>query len=321
MLLEETDQSIWFYIHFASAVREMQHQFPLDFALRLVYRYIHSNLAIGANTISYNPCYLGLFMVNLCPMKLFSWNVNGLRAAHRKGFLDWFNQVQPDILSVQETKCHPDQLEEAVRQPAGYHTYWAYAEKKGYSGVALYTKKEPNSVQIGLGIPEYDSEGRTIIADYDDFVLIAAYFPNGSRDHSRVPFKMAYKRDFLRFCNKLRTDGRPVIFCGDVNTAHQEIDLARPRQNRNTTGFLPEERAWIDEIVAQGYVDTLRAFQPDKEDIYTWWSYIGRARDRNVGWRIDYFFVTEDLVPRLAGASTHPDVYGSDHCPVSIQLR
>jgi exodeoxyribonuclease-3 len=254
-------------------------------------------------------------------MMLYSWNVNGLRAAHRKGFLDWLHQVQPDILAIQETKCHPDQLEESVRQPAGYYTYWASAEKKGYSGVALYTKKEPRSVQIGLGHPEYDREGRTIVADYDDFVLIAAYFPNGSRDHKRVPFKMAYKQDFLAYCNRLRDEGRPVIFCGDVNTAHREIDLARPKQNRKTTGFLPEERAWIDKIVTQGYVDTYRAHHPEQEGAYTWWSYIGRARDRNVGWRIDYFFVTPDLQSQIFTAAIHPDIHGSDHCPISLQLR
>ncbi|MCA9930846.1 MAG: exodeoxyribonuclease III, partial [Anaerolineales bacterium] len=185
-------------------------------------------------------------------LKLYSWNVNGLRAAHRKGFLTWLEQTSPDILGIQETKCHPDQLEDDLRQPPGYHTYWASAEKKGYSGVALYTRQAPHSVQIGLGIDEFDREGRTIVAEYDDFVFITAYFPNGSRDHSRVPYKMQYKADFLTYCNNLRTHGKPIVFCGDVNTAHQEIDLARPRQNQNTTGFLAEERAWIDEVTAQG---------------------------------------------------------------------
>ncbi len=170
---------------------------------------------------------------------MYSWNVNGLRAIQKKGFLEWLQDEKPDILGLQETKCHPDQLDESIRQPSGYHTYWASAEKKGYSGVALYTRRKPVSVQIGLNIPEYDREGRTIIADYGDFVLITAYFPNGSRDHSRVPFKMAYKKEFLALCNSLRQNGRSVIFCGDVNTAHSEIDLARPKQNQKTTGFLP----------------------------------------------------------------------------------
>jgi exodeoxyribonuclease-3 len=254
-------------------------------------------------------------------MRLYSWNVNGVRAAQKKGFLEWLHQERPDVLAIQETKCHPDQLDPELRQPEDYHAYWAFAERKGYSGVALFAKKKPKLVQIGLGIPEYDREGRTIVADYGDFTLIAAYFPNGSRDHSRVPFKMAYKSDFLAYCNDLLAAGKSVIFCGDVNTAHQEIDLARPKQNQNTTGFLPVERAWIDEVVAQGYVDTYRFLNPDQTGAYSWWSYIGRARDRNVGWRLDYFFVSPDLVPRIASAGIHADVLGSDHCPVSLTLK
>jgi exodeoxyribonuclease-3 len=251
---------------------------------------------------------------------MYSWNVNGLRAIQKKGFLEWLQDEKPDILGLQETKCHPDQLDESIRKPSGYHTYWASAEKKGYSGVALYTKRKPVSVQIGLNIPEYDREGRTIIADYGDFVLITAYFPNGSRDHSRVPFKMAYKEEFLALCNSLRQNGRSVIFCGDVNTAHSEIDLARPKQNQKTTGFLPLERAWIDEVVEEGYIDTYRALHPEQTGAYTWWTYIGGARDRNVGWRLDYFFATPDLMPQVQSAEIHADVLGSDHCPVSLTL-
>ena len=254
-------------------------------------------------------------------LTLYSWNVNGVRAAQRKGFLDWLSEAQPDVLGIQETKCHPDQLDEELRRPKGYHTYWASAEKKGYSGVALYSKQEPKSVQIGLGIAEFDREGRTIVADYEDFMLITAYFPNGSRDHSRVPYKMAYKTDFLAFCNDLRASGRRVVFCGDVNTAHQDIDLARPRQNQKTTGFLPEERAWIDEIVSQGYVDGFRALYPDLSGAYSWWSYIGGARGRNVGWRLDYFFVSEDMQSQIVNAAIHADILGSDHCPVSLTLQ
>ncbi len=253
-------------------------------------------------------------------LNLISWNVNGIRAGHRKGFLDWLQQVSPDILGIQETKCHPDQLVDELRQPEGYHTYWAYAEKKGYSGVALYSKKEPNSVQIGLGIPEFDREGRTIVAEYDDFVFITAYFPNGSRDHHRVPYKMRYKAAFLDFCNALRAQGKSVIFCGDVNTAHQEIDLARPKQNKKTTGFLPEERAWLDELVGQGYVDTFRWLYPERTGGYSWWSYVSGARSRNVGWRLDYFFTSQDLKPRIEDAIIHADVMGSDHCPVGLRL-
>ncbi len=252
---------------------------------------------------------------------LYSWNVNGIRAAQRKGFLSWLDQVQPDILCLQETKAHPDQLDAQLRQPPGYLTYWAAAERKGYSGVALYTRTQPITVQIGLGIPDYDREGRTIIAEYPDFVFIGAYFPNGSRDHSRVPFKMAYKADFLAYCNQLRSAGKSLIFCGDINTSHREIDLARPRQNRNTTGFLDEERAWIDDVVEQGYVDSFRHLYPERTGAYSWWSYIGGARQRNVGWRLDYFFISPDLLPELVDAKIHQDVEGSDHCPVSLTLK
>ncbi len=251
---------------------------------------------------------------------LYSWNVNGIRAAQQKGFLDWVLQTRPDILCLQETKAQPDQLDEAVRAPEGYIAYWSSAERKGYSGVGLYTRPEPNSVQLGLGIEEYDIEGRTIVADYGDFVLINAYFPNGGRDHSRVPFKMAYKGDFLETCNQLREQGREVIFCGDVNTAHREIDLARPKQNEKTTGFLPIERAWIDEVVEQGYLDTFRLLHPEQENAYSWWAYWGNARERNVGWRIDYFFITPGLRERVVAAEIHPEVMGSDHCPISLTL-
>ena len=253
-------------------------------------------------------------------MKLFSWNVNGIRAAQKKGLLDWIQSEKPDVLCLQETKAHPDQLDEELREPTGYHTYWASAEKKGYSGVALFSRKEPLSVQIGLGVEEFDREGRTIVADYGDFVLMNAYFPNGSRDLSRVPFKMAFKDAFLEVSNSYRAQGRPVVFCGDVNTAHREIDLARPKQNEKSTGFLPLERAWIDKVVEQGYLDTFRLLHPDREDAYSWWAYWGNARANNVGWRIDYFFATPDLGEMVLDAEVHADVAGSDHCPVSLTL-
>jgi exodeoxyribonuclease-3 len=253
-------------------------------------------------------------------LTLYSWNVNGIRAAQRKGFLEWLHQTKPDILSIQETKAHPDQLDDEVKDPSGYHSYWASAKRKGYSGVALFSRSEPKSVQIGLGIEKFDLEGRTIIADYEDLVLITAYFPNGGRDLSRVPFKMAYKADFLEYCNQLRSSGRKVVFCGDVNTAHREIDLARPKQNGNSTGFLPIERAWIDKVVEEGYIDTFRHLHPEQEDAYSWWAYWGNARERNVGWRIDYFFTTPDLSDRIAAAEIHSDVFGSDHCPISLTM-
>lgn len=254
-------------------------------------------------------------------ISLYSWNVNGIRAAQKKGLLDWLHQTKPDILGIQETKAHPDQLDEELRNPPGYHAYWASAERKGYSGVALFTRIEPNSVQIGLGIDEYDREGRTIVAEFDEYVLITAYFPNGSRDHSRVPFKMAYKKSFLEFCNQLRSQGKQIIFCGDVNTAHREIDLARPKENRNTTGFLPIEREWLDKIVEQGYIDTFRFLHPEKTEAYSWWAYWGKARERNVGWRLDYFFTSPDLKERIHAAEILVEVQGSDHCPVLLTIE
>ncbi|NDJ75986.1 MAG: exodeoxyribonuclease III [Chloroflexi bacterium] len=253
-------------------------------------------------------------------MKLYNWNVNGIRAAQKKGFLDWFAAVDADIVCLQETKASPDQLDDELRQPVGYYSFWAVAEKKGYSGVVLYSKLEPNNVQIGLGIAEYDSEGRTIVAEYDDFVLLTAYFPNGSRDHSRVPFKLAYYDAFLAYCNDVRGTGKSVIFCGDVNTAHKEIDLARPKENRKTTGFLPEECAWLDQVVEQGYIDIFRDLNPGLESVYTWWPYWSNSRERNVGWRIDYFFITPDLRERVVTTEIHMDVMGSDHCPISLTL-
>ena len=254
-------------------------------------------------------------------MKLYSWNVNGIRAAVRKGFLDWLAAEQPDIVCVQETKAWPEQLSEEIRNPNGYRAYWAGGERKGYSGVGLITKAAPLDVQFGLGLPEFDREGRTIVADYGGFVLILAYFPNGGRDHARVPYKMAYKAAFLDYCQTLRARGRNVIFCGDINTSHQPIDLARPKQNVKKTGFLPEERVWLDQIVALGYIDTFRYFYPDKTGAYTWWTQIGGARARNVGWRLDYFFVSPETEPLLIDAAIHPEVLGSDHCPVSLEIE
>ena len=254
-------------------------------------------------------------------LTLYSWNVGGIRAAQRKGFLDWLAATAPDVLCLQETKAHPDQLDEELRAPADYYTYWAWSTvKKGYSGVALYSKVAPNDVQIGLGIEEFDQEGRTIIAEYDDFVLLGAYFPNGGQKNARVPFKMAYNAAFLERCEALRAAGKAVIFCGDVNTAHRPVDLARPKENEKNTGFLPEERAWIDEVVGKGYIDVWRARNPETETVYSFWPYWGNARENNTGWRIDYFFISPDLEARISGAEIHTDVMGSDHCPVSLTL-
>ena len=253
-------------------------------------------------------------------MKLYSWNVNGIRAAQRKGFLDWLHDEAPDVLSVQETKAQPDQLAAKLRQPEGYHTWWASAERKGYSGVGLFSKSQPLEVKMGLGIDKFDSEGRTIIAEYDAFTLMTTYLPNGGRDHKRVPFKMEYKDAFLGYANQLRAAGTPVVFCGDINTAHNEIDLARPKANTRTTGFLRIERDWIDKVVDQGYIDIYRHLNPEREGAYSWWSMRSGAREKNVGWRIDYFFISPDLLERVTDAQIHADVLGSDHCPISLTL-
>lgn len=253
-------------------------------------------------------------------LKLFSWNVNGLRAVYNKGFADWVSRVQPDILGLQEIKATPDQLPAELNPIPGYHAYFAPAVKKGYSGVALYSKREPKRVQIGLGIEEYDVEGRTIIAEYDSFVFITAYFPNGKADLSRVDYKLAYSDAFLAYCNAQRAQGKAVIFCGDVNTAHKEIDLARPKENRKVTGFLPIECAWMDKLVGAGYIDIFRERNPALEGAYCWWSNRSGARERNIGWRIDYFFITPDLREKVVDAQLHPEVLGADHCPISLEL-
>lgn len=255
-------------------------------------------------------------------LKLYSWNVNGIRAIQKKGFLDWLQDTQPDILAVQETKAAPEQLDDELLNPDGYETYWAASTvKKGYSGVGLYTKVKPNNVFTSLGVEEYDQEGRTIIAEYDDFVFLTGYFPNGSKNNIRVPFKLAYSDKFIEYCDAQREQGKSIIFCGDVNTSHNEIDLARPKDNQKNTGFLPEERAWMDKLVEQhGYIDTYRKLYPEKVE-YSYWSMRGGARSRNVGWRLDYFFVSPDLMPRVADAAIHTEVMGSDHCPVSLTLK
>jgi len=253
-------------------------------------------------------------------IRIYTWNVNGLRAAERKGFLDWLAATQPDILCLQETKADPEQLSAELLSPPGYQTFWTSAERKGYSGVGLFTRPAPLHVEPGLGLPRFDREGRTIIADYGSFVLITSYVPNGSRDHSRVPFKMEYNQALLETCERLRAEGRSVIVCGDINTAHNEIDLARPKQNQHTTGFLPLERAWIDRFLELGYLDVFRELYPDRA-AYSWWAYWGGARERNVGWRLDYFFISPDLMPRVQDSQIHADVEGSDHCPVSLTLQ
>jgi len=257
----------------------------------------------------------------MAELTLLSWNVNGVRAIHRKGFLPWLEETAPDILCLQETKAMESQLPAELAQPAGYRAYWNSAQRKGYSGTALITRDEPLSIQFGLGLEEFDQEGRTIIAEYPTFTLINCYFPNGSRDHKRVPFKLAFYDAFLDKCQQLRKRGQPVVFCGDINTAHAEIDLANPKSNQKTTGFLPEERAWLDKVVAAGYVDTFRHFYPEATGQYTWWSMPTRARERNIGWRLDYFFVVTEFMKNVAAAFISPEVMGSDHCPVGLRIE
>ena len=254
-------------------------------------------------------------------IRLFSWNVNGLRACSRKGFLQWFAEARPDILGLQEVRALPEQLDDDVRQPDGYQVHLHPAERKGYSGVGLYTRVQPASVVLG-GLHEnrFDSEGRLIIADYGDFLLYNGYFPNGGNDLGRVPYKLEFSEAVLQHAEAQRRAGRSVVICGDVNTAHEEIDLANPRSNTKNTGFLPEERAWLSRFVDHGYVDIFRHLHLGEGGLYTWWSNRKGVRERNVGWRIDYFFISEDLMPRVVDAKIHPHVMGSDHCPIELEL-
>ncbi len=254
-------------------------------------------------------------------MRLVCWNVNGIRALYRKGLLDWVRKDSPDILCLQETKAACDQLPKDLADIPGYESYFTSAEERpGYSGVALYTKIHPSKVEHGIGIDRFDNEGRTMIAHYKDFVLCNIYFPNGKASQERLDFKMDYYEEFLRYVNRLRSEGRSVVICGDINTAHNEIDIARPKENRKRSGFLPEERAWMDRLVASGFVDTFREQHPD-EVKWSWWDQKTRARERNVGWRIDYFFVSDDLMPRVSSSFIEDEVMGSDHCPVGIEMN
>ncbi|HEY4495764.1 MAG TPA: exodeoxyribonuclease III [Candidatus Paceibacterota bacterium] len=255
-------------------------------------------------------------------MKIISWNVNGLRANVKKGGFDWFLNTNPDIYCLQETKAHPDQLPDGVRQPPGYHAYFDHSKvKSGYSGVAIYTKIKPEKVEYGLGIEELDQEGRFLGLFFDKFALFNVYFPNGGGGPERLAFKLRYYQAFLKYIEKIRGKYPNIIFCGDVNTAHQEIDLARPKENENNTGFLPIERKWLDEVERKNYTDTFRYFHPNEKDAYTYWDMKTFARDRNVGWRIDYFFVTKELLPIVNRSEILDNVFGSDHCPIFIELK
>jgi len=254
-------------------------------------------------------------------LKLLCWNVNGIRAIRGKGFLEWLCRESPDILCMQETKAHPEQLDKELQEPHGYHAYWNYPEEsKGYSGVATFTKEKPLRVQNGFGIDEFDNEGRTIITEYPEFTLFNVYFPNGKKDDTRLKYKLDFYEAFLQHVDRLKEKGTRIIVCGDLNTAHKEIDLARPKQNVNISGFLPMERAWMDRFVAHGFIDTVRHFNREQNQ-YTWWDLKSGARARNVGWRIDYFLITENLLKSVSSAFIMPEVTGSDHCPVGIILK
>jgi exodeoxyribonuclease-3 len=253
-------------------------------------------------------------------MNIYSWNVNGIRAIEKKGFLAWLENTQPDILCLQETKAHEEQLTSSLLRDHGYHTSWHSAEKKGYSSVATFCRKPPLKVQKGLGIPRFDCEGRVLITWHEEFKLYNIYFPNGQRDCGRVTYKLDFYTELLALLNADVAAGENVVIGGDWNTAHQAIDLKNPKANEGTSGFLPEERAMLDRYLAEGYVDTFRHLHPEAKDRYSWWSYQSGARERNVGWRIDYFFVNQRLLPQVTQADILDQVMGSDHCPVMIRL-
>jgi len=252
-------------------------------------------------------------------MKLISWNVNGIRAVERKKALDWFYEQEPEILCLQETKAMKEQLSKNLVKPPGYHAFFHSAEKKGYSGTATYTKKKPVNVSNSIGIDEFDREGRVVNVEFDDFSLYNVYFPNGRASSERLVYKLEFYDRFLEIIEEARKE-KPVIFCGDLNTAHKPIDLAHPKENEINSGFLPIERKWIDKLIEHGFIDTFRHFD-DSSEKYSWWDYKTRARERNVGWRLDYFFVSENLLPRLKGAFIMSDIMGSDHCPVGIDIE
>lgn len=255
-------------------------------------------------------------------MVIYSWNVNGIRAVAKKGFGDWMASASPapDVVCLQETKAHPEQVPPEVAYPEGYEAYWCPATRKGYSGVAVFSKVKPGKVHYGMGIDRFDLEGRYLRLEFPKFDLLNIYFPNGTSGDERLQFKMEYYDAFLEHCETLRKkEKKKLVICGDVNTAHKEIDLKNAKQNEKNSGFLPMEREWIDKFIEHGYVDTFREFckEPDQ---YTWWTYRANARARNIGWRIDYFFVTRDLLKKVKNSFITPEVMGSDHCPIGLEI-
>lgn len=249
-------------------------------------------------------------------MKLISWNVNGIRACLTKGFSDFFKEINADIFCIQETKCQPDQVE---LEFDGYTSYWNSAEKKGYSGTAIFTKEKPKNVTYGIGIEEHDKEGRVITLEFDDFYMVNIYTPNSKRGLERLSYRQIWEDEIRKYLLKLN-ESKPVIMCGDLNVAHKEIDLKNPKSNRGNAGFTDEERSKMTELLDAGFIDTFRLLYPDKENAYSWWSYMGHAREKNVGWRIDYFIVSKDIENRVKKATIYPEIIGSDHCPVGLEI-
>ena len=253
-------------------------------------------------------------------MRIFSWNVNGLRAVVKKGFFDWLNDEAPDVVCLQEIKARIEDLDDNILNPKGYHTTWNPADRKGYSGVAVFTKKKPGTVHLGMGIKRFDCEGRVVRIEFKDFDLFNVYFPNGTSGPERLQYKMDFYSAFLDHCEELRRQGKELVITGDVNTAHKPIDLKNPKANVKNSGFLPEEREWVDNFINHGYVDSFRAFNQQPEQ-YTWWSYRFNVRAKNIGWRIDYFFVTKNLMKKVKDSFITPDIMGSDHCPIGLDIK
>ena len=253
-------------------------------------------------------------------MKVLSWNVNGIRAVDRKGFFQWFTKEKPDVICLQEIKAQKEQLPSHLRNTTNYHLYINSAEKKGYSGVATYTKQKPLDVKMGFGIDKFDKEGRILITEYSNFILFNIYFPNGKKNQERLDYKLDFYDTFLAYADNLKAKGKKIVICGDFNTAHKEIDLARPKENEKISGFLPIERAWIDTFTDHGYIDTFREFNKQPEQ-YSWWDMKTRARERNVGWRIDYFFVNKEFMKYVKNAFILQEVLGSDHCPIGVEIE
>lgn len=253
-------------------------------------------------------------------ISIISYNVNGIRAATKKGFYDWLQETGPDVICLQESKAQPEQLTEAQLNPEGYHAYWYSAEKKGYSGVAIFSKQEPKHVEYGMGIEAYDKEGRVIRADFEGYSVISVYLPSGSSGDHRQAIKEDFLKDFLPYLTELRKQFPNLIVSGDYNICHRPIDIHDPVSNKKSSGFLPHERAWVDEFIASGFVDSFRAIYPDTPDKYSWWSYRANARARNKGWRIDYNMVTAPIADRIKGADILADVVHSDHCPIQVDM-